>query len=90
MLFEAIEPLSELDIKIRSTYTSALQQIRLRLASCDAHVENVLSNDPFEFNDASIYEYSGVPSDLAAEFDTPHPWHRVYARLKAYPSHRIN
>jgi len=43
-----------------------------------------------QFNDGSLYEYSGVPSDLAAEFDTPHPWHRVYARLKAYPYRRIN
>jgi hypothetical protein len=43
-----------------------------------------------QFNDGSIYEYSGVPSDLAAEFDNAHPWHRVYGRLKAYPGVRIN
>ena len=43
-----------------------------------------------QFKDASIYEYSGVPSDLAAEFDSPHPWRRIYGRLKAYPYRRIN
>jgi hypothetical protein len=41
------------------------------------------------FNDGSVYEYSGVLTDLAEEFVTPHPWHCVYGRLKAYPYRKI-
>jgi hypothetical protein len=48
MSFEAIEPLSDLDVEIRSTYTRVLQQIRLRLASSDAQIDNVPSGDSFE------------------------------------------
>jgi len=43
-----------------------------------------------QFKNGSIYEYSDVPSDFAAEFDIPHPWHRVHARIKAYPYRQIN
>jgi hypothetical protein len=42
-----------------------------------------------QFLSGSIYEYFGVPSDLAAEFDAPHPWHRVRSHLNTYPYRRI-
>ena len=43
-----------------------------------------------QFKDGAVYEYTGVPADFAAEFDLPHPWHRVHARIKAFPYRRIS
>jgi hypothetical protein len=41
------------------------------------------------FRSSGVYEYYGVPQSFADEFAIPHPWHRVYDRIKAFRYQQI-
>lgn len=42
------------------------------------------------FRTSAMYVYHGVKPDLYEKFHKRHPWHRIYAEVKAHPYERLS